>query len=103
VKSEVPKPFHLPRKDAEALLIKKMEPEYPQEALDQRIQGTVLLRTEISEAGKVTNLTLISGHPLLAPAAIEAVKQWMYQPYLQDGRAVAFETQVQVDFRLPSK
>jgi TonB family protein len=103
VKSEVPKPFHLPRKDAEALLIKKMEPEYPQEALDQRIQGTVLLRTEISEAGKVTNLTLISGHPRLAPAAIEAVKQWMYQPYLQDGRAVAFETQVQVDFRLPSK
>jgi TonB family protein len=103
VKSEAPKPFHLPRKDAEALLIKKMEPEYPQEALDKRIQGAVLLRTEISEAGNVTNLTLISGHPLLAPAAIEAVKQWMYQPYLQDGRAVAFETQVQVDFRLPSK
>ena len=86
---------------AKELLINKMEPEYPREARDQRIQGAVILKIKISETGNVTDVVLISGHPLLAQAAVDAVKQWKYKPYLQDGAPVPGDTQVQVDFRLP--
>ena len=88
---------------AKALLIKKAEPEYPQEARDQRIQGAVVLQIEISEAGDLKDARLISGHPLLAPPAIEAVKQWKYKPYLLNGEPVQVETRVTVDFRLDPK
>jgi len=88
---------------AKAFLIKKVEPEYPQEARDQRIQGAVVLQIEISEAGDVKDARLISGHPLLAPPAIEAVKQWKYKPYLLNGEPVQVETRVTVDFRLDPK
>jgi periplasmic protein TonB len=88
---------------SQALLIKKVEPEYPQEARDKRIEGTVVLQVQISEAGDVKEARLISGDPLLAPAAIEAVKQWKYKPYLLNEEPVQVETRVTVDFRLNSK
>ena len=65
-----------------------------------RIQGTVILQAQISKDGNIENLHLISGHPMLAPAAIEAVKQWKYKPYLLNGEPVEVETQVQVNFTL---
>ena len=82
------------------LLIKKVTPNYPPLAKQARIQGTVILQAEISKDGTIQNLQLISGHPMLAPAAIEAVKQWRYRPYLLNGEPVAVETQVQVNFSL---
>ncbi|MGA7576218.1 MAG: TonB family protein [Terriglobales bacterium] len=82
------------------LLIKKVTPNYPPLAKQARIQGTVILQAEISKEGTIQNLQLISGHPMLAPAAIEAVKQWRYKPYLLNGEPVAVETQVQVNFSL---
>ena len=82
------------------LLIKKVTPNYPPLAKQARIQGTVILQAEISKEGTIQNLQLISGHPMLAPAAIEAVKQWRYKPYLLTGEPVAVETQVQVNFSL---
>ncbi len=82
------------------LLIKKVQPNYPQLAKQARIQGTVVLQAEISKDGTIQNLQLISGHPMLAPAAIEAVKQWRYKPYLLNGEPVAVETQVVVNFSL---
>jgi len=82
------------------LLIKKVTPNYPQLAKQARIQGTVVLQAEISKEGTIQNLQLISGHPMLAPAAIEAVKQWRYKPYLLNGEPVAVETQVVVNFSL---
>lgn len=85
---------------AEAFVLKKVPPQYPDDAHDQRIQGTVLLRTDIGADGNVENVALISGHPLLAPAAIEAVKQWKYKPYLLNGQPAAVETQVQIKFTL---
>jgi protein TonB len=88
---------------AQALLIKKVEPEYPQEARDKHIQGAVILQVKISEAGDVKDARLISGHPLLAPPAIEAVKQWKYKPYLLNGEPVQVETRVTVDFSLDAK
>src|SRR5437868_3357063 len=85
---------------ATGLLIKKVTPNYPQLAKQARIQGTVVLTAEISKEGTIQNLQLASGHPMLAPAAIEAVKQVRYKPYLLNGDPVAVETQVQVNFSL---
>jgi protein TonB len=85
---------------ATGLLIKKVQPSYPPLAKQARIQGHVMLQAEISKDGTIQNLQLISGHPMLAPAAIEAVKQWRYKPYLLNGEPVAVETQVDVIFSL---
>jgi periplasmic protein TonB len=85
---------------ATGLLIRKVTPNYPQLAKQARIQGAVVLQAEISKDGTIQNLQLISGHPMLAPAAIEAVKQWRYKPYLLNGEPVAVETQVVVNFSL---
>ena len=82
------------------MLVRKVPPSYPPLARQARIQGTVVLQATISKAGSIENLQLISGHPMLAPAAIEAVKQWKYKPYLLNGEPVEVETQVQVNFTL---
>ena len=82
------------------LLLRKVQPNYPPLARQARIQGTVVLQAQISKEGAIENLQLISGHPMLAPAAIEAVKQWKYKPYLLNGEPVEVETQVQVNFTL---
>jgi protein TonB len=82
------------------LLIRKVQPNYPPLARQARIQGVVVLQAQISKDGNIENLQLISGHPMLAPAAIEAVKQWKYKPYLLNGEPVEVETQVQVNFTL---
>jgi protein TonB len=84
----------------QGLLIKRIQPTYPPLARQARIQGTVLLQAEISKNGDIENLRLISGHPMLAPAAIEAVKQWKYRPYILNGEPVEVETQITVNFTL---
>ncbi|MBZ5657145.1 MAG: energy transducer TonB [Acidobacteriia bacterium] len=85
------------------LLIKKVTPNYPPLARQARVQGLIVLQAEISKEGTIQNLQLISGHPMLAPAAIEAVKQWRYKPYVINGKPVAVETQVTVDFALKNQ
>jgi protein TonB len=65
-----------------------------------RIQGRVVLKVVISKTGDVVSLALVSGDPLLAPAAIDAVKQWKYKPYLLNGNPVEVDTQVTVNFTL---
>lgn len=82
------------------LILSKAQPEYPADAKDAHIEGTVLLDVEISRSGSVCDIALISGHPLLAPAAVDAVRQWTYRPYLLNGQPVEVETQVQVHFQL---
>ena len=84
----------------QGLLIKKVQPNYPPLARQARIQGSVLLQAEISKDGTIENLRLISGHPMLAPSAIEAVKQWRYKPYILNGEPVEVETQITVNFTL---
>ena len=83
-----------------SFIVTKVPPEYPQDGKDQRIQGAVVMRVNIDKEGNVSNIQLISGHPLLAPAAIEAVKQWKYKSYLLNGMPVEVETQVTVNFTL---
>jgi TonB family protein len=84
-------------------VITKVAPVYPPLARQARIQGQVILRAQISKSGDVENLQLISGHPILAPAAIDAVKQWKYRPYLLNGEPIAVETSVTVNFTLSDK
>src|SRR5215813_69624 len=82
------------------LLLRRVQPPYPPLARQARIQGQVVLQADISKDGTIQNLRLVSGHPMLAPAAIEAVKQWRYKPYYLNGEPVEVETQVTVIFSL---
>src|SRR5437660_8676602 len=68
------------------MLIYRIEPAYPPLAREARIHGVVVLTAIIDKDGNVQNLQLVSGHPMLAPAAIEAVKQWRYKPFLLNGQ-----------------
>jgi TonB family protein len=82
------------------LLIRQVAPVYPDEARRARIQGTVILAAVISKEGRIADLRLISGPKELAQAAIGAVQQWKYQPYMLLGNPVEVETQIQVNFTL---
>jgi len=84
----------------EAKLVKKVVPMYPPEARAVRIQGAVVLSALIGKDGTIQELRLVSGHPMLAPAAMEAVKQWQYAPTLLNGEPVEVSTQVTVSFTL---
>jgi protein TonB len=82
------------------MLIKQVQPIYPKIAQTTRIEGTVLLAAVIDTQGRITQLHTLSGHPLLIPAAISAVQQWRYRPYILNGQAVEVETQISVVFSL---
>jgi protein TonB len=85
---------------SEGLLLHKVTPSYPPLAKQARIQGAVLLQATIGKDGSIQNLRVQSGHPMLTQAAIDAVRQWKYKPYLLNGEAVEVETTVQVNFTL---
>lgn len=84
----------------EGRIIQKTEPQYPPLAKSARIQGQVVLAAIISKSGEIENLVLVSGHPLLVPAALEAVRKWRYRPYLLNGEPVEVETTITVNFVL---
>ena len=84
------------------LLIQRVEPAYPTLARAARVQGDAILSAVIDINGQITNLQLVSGHPMLVPAAIAAVKQWRYKPYLLNGQPVEVETTITVIFSLSS-
>jgi protein TonB len=86
----------------EGLVLKRVPPRYPTQALQMRIQGRVELQATISKAGDITNLKAISGDGLLARAALEAVKQWKYKPYYLNGEPVEIQSQILVNFKLPN-
>lgn len=85
---------------AEGFLVNRVEPDYPDAARRARIQGSVRMNALISEDGKVQRVTPVSGDPQLAAAAITAVLQWRYKPYVVDGHKVPVRTQVNVTFML---
>lgn len=84
----------------EGNLIYKVQPVYPPLARSARVQGSVVLRAIISRNGTIEDLTVLSGHPLLTGAAIEAVRRWRYRPYMLNGDPVEVETRVTVNFIL---
>jgi len=84
----------------QAKLVNQPKPTYPPLARQARIQGTVRFTAIIGVDGRIANLTLVSGHPLLVPSAQAAVKQWAYQPTLLNGEPVEVVTQIDVNFTL---
>ncbi len=96
----VPQRIRISQGVTSGLLIHKVEPSYPVLAKSARIQGNVLLKAIIDKDGNIQDLQLLSGHPMLVPAAINAVKQWRYRPYLLNGQPVEVETTITVIFTL---
>lgn len=84
----------------EGNLILRVQPDYPSLARQVRVQGQVVLRAIISREGTIEKLHVLSGHPMLVQAAVDAVRQWRYRPYVLNGEPVEVETEVKVNFVL---
>ncbi len=84
----------------EGNLVLRVQPDYPAPARQLRVQGKVVLRAVISREGTIENLQVVSGHPMLVRAAVDAVRQWRYRPYVLNGEPVDVETEVTVNFVL---
>jgi protein TonB len=95
-----PKRIRVSQGVTRGLLIRKIEPTYPLLARQARVQGEVILKAIVTREGDIKELELVSGHPMLAPAAIAAVKQWHYRPFLLNGEPIEVETMVTVTFNL---
>jgi periplasmic protein TonB len=98
----VPQRVRISQGVTKGLLIRRVEPSYPPLARSARVQGEVVLSAIISTNGDIENLQLVSGHPMLVPAALSAVKQWRYKPYLLNGQPTEVETTITVIFTLSS-
>jgi len=81
-------------------LIHDVKPVYPPIAKAARVSGSVVLQATISKDGSIENLRVVNGHPMLVQAALDAVKQWRYKPYVLNGEPVEVETQITVNFTL---
>lgn len=92
----------LPRVSAmmQGNLIHRVEPVYPPIAKSTGVQGTVLIKALISPDGRIEQAQVVSGSPLLSPAALEAIRQWRYRPYILNGGAIEVETEITVNFVL---
>ncbi len=86
----------------ESRILRKVNPIYPLAAVEHRIEGTVWFSALIGKDGRVENLRLISGHPLLRDAALEAARQWLYVPATVGGVPVRVLTRIRIHFALAS-
>jgi protein TonB len=86
---------------AEGSLVHRVEPDYPEEARKQGIQGAVVLEVHIGRDGAIQDVKVVSGQLLLANAAIAAVKQWRIRPHMVQGQPVEMQTRITLNFRLP--
>jgi protein TonB len=93
-------PVKLSEGVVEAQMISRIEPQYPTIAIQTKTEGTVRLHAIISRDGRITSLDVLSGHPFLVKAALDAVRQWRYRPTLLNGEPVEVETSITVIFRL---
>jgi TonB family protein len=92
--------FRVPADEMQQRISHFVTPEYPEEARQAGVQGTVVLDAVVSAEGRVTQVKLVSGPEILSLATIEAVRWWRYEPYLVNGRPTTVETTVIVNFRL---
>jgi protein TonB len=81
-------------------LVRKVDPVYPELAVQSHLRALVILEAEVDVSGQVRTVKVLRGHPLLDDAAMQAVKQWRYQPLLLDGAPTAFILSVTVNFNL---
>ncbi len=96
----LPPPIRVGGRIQSARMTHKVQPTYPQDAIEQNVTGTVKLEAIITTNGSVRDVKLINGHPLLAAAAIKAVEQWVYQPTLLNGEKVEVVTLIDIHFNL---
>ena len=94
-------PIMVPSKVADEYLVQRVEPEYPEQAREQHIQGPVVLVALVGKDGAVEKLNTISGDSQLVAAATDAVLQWRFKPFFRNGSPEEFQTQITVSFRLP--
>jgi periplasmic protein TonB len=87
---------------SEGLVLKKVQPRYPSQALQLHMEGSVQLQATIGKDGSISNLKILSGEAMLARSAQDAVKQWKYKPYYLNGEPVEIQTQITVNFKLPN-
>jgi protein TonB len=97
---DLPGRVRVPSTVEAAMILQKTMPTYPAIAKAAGVQGTVILAATISRAGTIENLRVVSGHPMLQQAALDAVKIWRYKPYLLDGQPVEVETSINVVFTM---
>ncbi|HEY2498451.1 MAG TPA: energy transducer TonB [Candidatus Angelobacter sp.] len=93
-------PVHLDRNTAQKLVTKRVDPQYPSDARFGRIQGTVELRVIVGEDGRVHALHIIKGHPMLVSAVYNAVRQWEFKPYVENGKTLPVDTNVTITFTI---
>jgi TonB family protein len=82
-------------------LLRRVQPVYPPEARRLRLEGSVLLEANVAEDGQIQDLKVVSGQAVLAQAAIEAVKQWQYSPFLLNGQPIRKQTRINIKFIAP--
>jgi len=101
--SSVPRPalatVKLSQGVSQGLLIKRVQPKYPSAALAIHAEGAVQIEATITKDGNVTQLKVLHGEPVLASAALDAVRQWRYKPYYLDGEPVEVQTQITVNYK----
>jgi protein TonB len=90
--------LEVPEDYADDQVVHRVRPVYPKQARGRKLQGTVVLQAIVDKKGKVNSLQLVSGDPVLAQAAADAVKQWRYKPYSHNGDPAEFQTRVTVEF-----
>ncbi|MBI3473945.1 MAG: energy transducer TonB [Candidatus Solibacter usitatus] len=98
--SETSAPVTVSSQLLDGRLIRKVAPVYPPAAVQKRVSGTVRLRVVISKEGAVRDLSVESGHPLLIDAATDAVRKWVYQPWILDGQPIEINGTIDVIFKL---
>jgi protein TonB len=101
VPQQISEPVAVSEDAARALLVHTVNPVYPQEAAAQKLHGPVVLQAVIGRDGSVQDLKILRGYFILGRAASTAVKQWRFQPYTVNGRAVSTQTVITVNFSYP--
>ena len=102
VPKHTPQTLRISQGVSQGLILKRVQPAYPAQAMQMRIQGAVQLLATISKEGQISNLSVLNGDSILARAATDAVRQWKYKPYYLNGEPVEIQTQITVNFKLPN-
>jgi protein TonB len=91
----------VPEETSRALIVRKIDPDYPAQALPQKLEGPVTLQVRVAKDGSVQDVKLMKGYILLGRAAVDAVRQWHFKPYAPNGKAIDFQTSVTLNFKIP--
>jgi len=92
----------VPEETSRGLLLQSVDPMYPPQAIQQKMEGSVVLQAWVGKDGSVRDLKLVRGYFALGRAAVDAVKQWRFKPYSLNGRPTDFQTYITINFKLPS-